>query len=238
MQKKGQLSCRVREWKKMSMTEKIDTELGGAPISKPSRQGLLVTDATNFLRALRRLHDKNDGILFWNEEQSFKIMLRSDMINSETYNFELVIVYDPTEDLNFSFETLLEMEHDGFMDDDNCSFIMDDFEVNVGAQTTDDDVILAMKKINALYSTRVCPCFRYFIKDSVEEACPYCVLSASRQDDAERLKCPICQETSMGNQLSPQPCCKQSLHPRCLAAWHGKPCPLCRAPSLVCFDFE
>lgn len=190
----------------------------------------LVKDPLNFLDALRRMHMCNDAVIFWNEERSFKIMLRSDAMDPDILTFELLIVYDEDTDPSGAFKEILENYHDGYFEEDDCSFVIDNFTLPSSSKSTDQAICSAMRKVNDAYDMTVCPCYKYIIKDGAE-ACVFCVLTAARQEEEkERVACPICHETGLENQMKVQPCCKQQMHSRCLARWQEKPCPLCRAP--------
>ncbi len=192
--------------------------------------GPLVRDAGSLAEALRRLMYTNDCVLFYNEQQTLKLMLRNDPIDSETIAFELCLVVPEDDDAMLK---LVELNNDGYLDDpttyviDSWSYPLEGF----GAEQARK----AMEAVNGAYELRVCPCGRYLIKDPTggdETACVFCTMTAAGPEARAGHYCPICCEQGARMHMVLQPCCQQLLHAGCLATWKAKSederCPLCR----------
>lgn len=199
----------------------------------PPAAGPLVRDADSMAEALRRLMYSNDCVLFYNEQQTLKLMLRNDPIDAETIAFELCIVVPEDDDAMLK---LVDLNNDGYLDDpttyvlDSWSYPLEGF----GAEQARKP----MEAVNRAYELRVCPCGRYLVKDhgtgpAEATACVFCTMVAAGAEARAEHYCPICCEQGARMHMALQPCCQQLLHSSCLATWHAKSdderCPLCRA---------
>lgn len=185
----------------------------------------LVADADSLLAVLKRLHALNDGVLFWNEQRSFKLMLRNDPMDADTVACELAMVYDDEDE---SFQRIIELANDGYLDEPG-TFVFDSWSFPA-ADLCAADVAKVMHAVNRAYLYRVCPCGKYLIKDDAP-LCVYCQL-VSTPADRDTHFCSICCEDGISMHMQRQPCCRQHLHSHCLATWRAKSrndaCPLCR----------
>jgi hypothetical protein len=196
---------------------------------------MFIKNAQNFTSALRRLNAHNDAMIFWNDARDLKLMIRADMSeeDDEWMTFDFVIVYDAESDRSGTRFELMDLEHDGYYDDDEDLFFIDDFRMPKCPSFDNEDTIKAMNLINKFYTTRVCPCSKYLIKNG-EASCTYCLLTADAKDAVE-FTCPICLDTIFGCHAVCQPCCSTHLHRACLDTWSNQSmdsarrCPLCRA---------
>lgn len=188
---------------------------------------MLVNDPVAMLATLKRLHVLNDGVLFWNEQRSFKLMLRNDPVDPESVACELAIVVD--EDDEGMMRVLEMMTNDGYMDEpgtlvvESWCFAASDVGLEEAAKV--------QHAVNRVYSYRVCPCAKYLIKDDAG-VCLFCQMTASADNSSWHF-CPICCEEGREMHMTLQPCCGQHLHARCMETWVHKSgddrCPLCRA---------
>jgi len=196
---------------------------------------MFIKNAQNFAAALRRLNAHNDAILFWNAARDLKLMIRADLSeeDDEWMTFDFVIVYDAESDRSGTRFEMMDLEHDGYYDDDEDLFFIDDFRMPKCPSFDNEDTIKAMNLINKFYTTRVCPCSKYLIKNG-EASCTYCLLTADAKDAME-FTCPICLDKIFGCHAVCQPCCSTHLHRGCLDTWSNQSmdsarrCPLCRA---------
>lgn len=186
--------------------------------------GLLVQHAESMASVMRRLHVANDALMFWNEQCSFKLMLRNDPVDPDTLACELALVTDEDSD----GAAMLEMCSDGYMDEpgtyviDSWSFPLEGF----GAE----DAAKVMHAVNDAYLIRACPCGRYLIKDDAP-MCTFCDMISGPQQRAAHF-CPICCDDGLAMHMQRMPCCQQRLHRHCMDAWKAKSgdarCPMCR----------
>ena len=194
---------------------------------------MLIHDAGNFLGGLKRLHDTNEGIVFPNFDGTFNMMLRSDSECDVDYmTFEVLVIHNPEKDETGCFYHLLERE---ISEDDDEEFILGVFCVNIESTKDSEDLVRAMHKLNSYHSIQICPCNKYFIRDS-KQICFYCEMTASI-DGMKVEKCTICHEETPIIAMRPQPCCKQYMHIHCMDRWMNSEasgenpnCPVCRAP--------
>lgn len=189
---------------------------------------VLVSDGSALLSALVRLHAHNDAIIFWNAEESFKILLRNDPVDLETYSFDLSILCE--EDADDSVNKLLQTEHDGYFDEPGV-FTFETISVSSSSRADSEDVRHAMNRINELWAYKICPCGAYLIKDE-GSMCNFCEMTLTPADREVHF-CPICHENSIQKHMTRQDCCSQYIHTTCLDTWYAKSdssgvCPLCR----------
>lgn len=185
----------------------------------------MVRDAFALLATLKRLHILDDGVLFWNEQRTFKIMLRNDPVDSETLACELAIIIDEDDD---ALAKILEMCSDGYMED-SCTYVAHTWSFPMEHFTVEEAAKI-MHVLNEVHQYRACDCGKYIIKDE-GTMCYFCQMTSSAPD-RECHFCPICCEDGVAMHMVEQPCCKQRLHTRCLKTWKSKSnndrCPFCR----------
>lgn len=197
------------------------------------RQNPLIADPLSLLAVVQRLHVSNDAVVFWNREETFKLLVRNDPVDEETCSFELAILCDEDEPDGARMLKCLQLEHDGFFDEPGV-FSVETLCVRRDATASDPDLLRAVGMINDVFEYTVCKCARYLIKDAQflvgePHLCLHCQLTA-RTGDADVDFCPICQEKSFTRHMETTPCCKQRLHTACADVWREKNvlCPLCR----------
>jgi hypothetical protein len=189
----------------------------------------LVCDGSALLSTLVRLHAHNDAIIFWNAEESFKILLRNDPVDLETYAFDLSILCE--EDADDPLNKMLQTEHDGFFDEPGV-FTFETTTVSQSSTADSDDVRTAMTRINDIWAYKICMCGSYLIKDD-GSMCNFCAMTLTPADREVHF-CPICHENSIRKHMTRQDCCSQYIHTSCLNTWYAKGdpssamCPLCR----------
>lgn len=185
----------------------------------------LVSDSHAMAAMLRRLHALNDAVTFWNEQRTFKLMVRNDPVDPETLACELVLVTDEDDD---SMVELMALMSDGYLEEPG-TFVLDTWSFSLDTFSAEDAARVA-KAVNDAYGYRVCPCGKYLIKDDAG-VCLYCQMTASAADRTSHF-CPICCEEGREMHMTRMPCCSNHLHTHCLATWHHKSgddrCPLCR----------
>lgn len=186
---------------------------------------MLVKDVHALLGTLRRLHALNEGVVFWNEQRTFKIMLRNDPVDADTLACEAALVFEEDDEV---MAGVLDLCNDGYMDDPT-TYVMHTWSFPM-AEVGVEDASKVQRALNDLHMTRVCDCAKYLVKDDAT-MCFYCHMTSTLAD-REHHFCPICCEEGLAMHMSEQPCCKQRLHARCMATWKSKSgddrCPLCR----------
>lgn len=194
----------------------------------------LIRDRRNFLDALRRVHNINEGIYFSNSEDSLDILLRSDPTIEDAMGFDLCVAYVGRDDsARHAIERCATMNEDG-------EYIYMSFMIDRNSTPDSLDVIHAVTEINMHYRMRMCPCNRHIVKDGLN-ICMFCHMTAST-DDLKPLMCTVCLEETPRVTLKRQACCKQYMHPLCLVRWEQSeasgadpPCPMCRASMKTMF---
>lgn len=190
----------------------------------------LVKNKERFWNVLKRVHESNDGLVYENEERSFKFMIRNDPEGGagKFMVMDLVIISSEEEE---RVQEVLELEHDGWWDDDN-DFVIESWEFEK-ANPDQDELQEMMDYVNCTYEYKICPCGKYFIKDK-KDACFFCEMTAS-EEDMKRETCPICLSDGFTMHMKRTKCCDQIVHRGCAKAWtlKGKSgtCALCRAPT-------
>lgn len=188
-------------------------------------ESLLVSDAGAMLNTVKRLHFINDGIIFWNEQRTFKLMLRNDPVDADTVSCELALVFEDDDEV---MQRVLDLTNDGYMDEPGV-FILDSWTHQL-ADFCADDARKIMNAVNDAYLYKTCPCGNYLVKDDAAH-CLFCQMT--RAPGQETHFCTICCEDGLAMHMTRQPCCQQRLHAHCLATWRTKSgddrCPLCRA---------
>ena len=200
-----------------------------APDLEAPGPGVLVREVTSLLAAMERLYLLNDSVCFWNADRSLRCGLRHDPSDDDDgVGFELYVVVDEDDP---GAKALFDMSDDGYVDDDG-TFVLHRWTFRLASFGPEDAATVA-SVINRLYLYRVCRCSKYLIKDDAF-LCVFCQMTATIGDRAV-VFCPICCEDGVAMHMTCVPCCQQTLHTRCLEAWHAKrtprTCPLCRAPA-------
>lgn len=189
--------------------------------------GKLVCDPQSMLGTLKRLHAINDAVLFWNEQRTFKLMLRNDPVDADTLACELAMVVPEDDD---AMMHVFELTHDGYIDEPG-TFILDSWSYNL-ADISAEEAAKVANVVNEAYLYKMCLCGNYLIKDDAS-MCVFCQMTSSAEDRLEHF-CSICCEDGMARHMVRQTCCGQHLHNNCLTTWKTKSrddrCPLCRAP--------
>lgn len=184
----------------------------------------LVKDAGAMADTLRRLHAQNESVIFYNDTQTLKLVLRNDPIDANTMACELAVAVEEGE------EKVLDFVTDGYVEDpttwvlESWSFPMEHFGEEDATKVTD--------AVNRAYLYRMCGCQQYVIKDD-SVLCLFCHMT-STADDTRMHFCPICCEEGVVKHMAGLPCCQQKIHQHCLKTWKAKSgdqrCPLCRQP--------
>lgn len=206
------------------MKRKREGDEGERERESDEREAMLVQDPRSMASALRRLMITNDAMLFYNQQQSLKLMIRNDPVDADTLACELAVVTDDDEQL----QRVMELNNDAYVDEpgtyviDSWSFPLKTFKP--------EDAAKVMAAVNAAYAVTVCPCGRYLIKDDAP-MCTFCDMTSRAGERATHF-CSICCEDGMEMHMTTMPCCQQLLHQRCLDTWKDKSgddrCPLCR----------
>lgn len=200
-------------------------DVKAAASQETGETGVLLSDPNALAGALIRLHAHNDGVLFWNEQRTFKLMLRNDPIDADTLACELAMLADE-DDTHMA--NLLDLTNDGYVDEPG-TYVLDEWSFDM-AEFGPQCVEPIMHAINRAYLYRVCPCGRYLVKDDAD-MCVFCHMTSTPSRKRTHF-CSICCEDGLEMHMTQQPCCKQHLHAKCLSTWHAKSscenCPLCR----------
>ena len=197
-------------------------------MSKPhaaAAVGALVRDPGALLETLRRMRVLNEAVMFRNQEDSLKLMLRNDPVGQDSLACDLCIV---TDDDDESLARMLDLHPDGYVEDPT-TYVLESWSFSCD-EVSSADLERVAAAVNAAYLLRICSCKRYLIKDDAEY-CYFCQLT-STAEDRERHFCPICCDEGVRMHMVLTGCCCQPLHRRCLDTWHAKSgngsCPLCR----------
>ena len=198
---------------------------------------LLVKSKEHFIHVLARLQANQEGVMFWNASREFRIMLRY----CDPESFDIAIVCDPSSKRDELLTGILSMECSGFMDEDDFCYVLENYpyEEEHTATSTSATSTKSMRKLNEVYTWRLCACAGYFVKSLAHEECLYCTLSSEECSDdtattTTRTDCPVCLRTSAMAAMSKQSeCCGQYIHALCLKQWLARnpTCPLCRQPA-------
>lgn len=185
----------------------------------------LVAEAESLYHSVRRLHRTNESVLFWNEQRSFKLMLRNDPVDADTVSCELAMVVDEDDD---DMARLMDLMTDGYLEEPG-TFVLDSWTFK-DKEFTEEGARKIQFAINAAHRYRVCPCAAYVIKDD-GAVCVFCQMTRTRADKESHF-CAICCEDGMRMHMTRQDCCQHYLHKHCMATWRSKSgderCPLCR----------
>jgi len=191
--------------------------------------GMLVYDHLSMFHVIKRLHNVNDAVMFWNEERTFKLMLRNDPGDDASIGCELSVVFDEDDE---RMQRVLDLTNDGYMDEPGV-FVLDTWSFPE-AEFSYEDARKVMNAINNAYLFKVCPCGSYMIKDD-SSICVFCQMTSTPQGRLVHW-CSICCEDGMAMHMRQQACCQQYLHAKCIRTWRAKSgddrCPLCRQPGV------
>ena len=187
------------------------------------------------------MYRQNEALLFHNTDKSFKIMIRPSFPDVEQeeqtlMQFDLLIVYEESEDLHGKFFDILTFEYSGFMEDGD--FTLDSLEIPKDETADGEHVAEAIRSIESVYAMTICDCYKYFKKDTDFDLCLFCQLTMppSNPEEEEQAVCVICQEPVYPTTQGIQKCCKQVMHPKCLEMWllprPTRACPVCRSESM------
>jgi hypothetical protein len=199
---------------------------------------VIIRDPDALLSVLQRLQATTGAICMFNADRTFHLMLRSiDMGGDDDDNrtdddlcFDVCLV-KPDEDSvvdDAQWDTILQLEHDGYIDEDDLVFVMDEWTVS--ARCPDRRTLLhAVQRINSVFAMSICPCKQYFIKDG-GDICPFCQLTSTAAD-LKPAYCCVCATTMPRKHMVSQPCCAQPIHAHCLQTWQVRSgdlrCPMC-----------
>lgn len=198
---------------------------------------MFVSDRSQFLKTLRRVHADGSYIMYPNADDTLRFMLR-DMAQGgagKYMTFELVMVLD---DEDGRVAKALRYEHDEYADEDDAvGRVIGDLELGKGSP--DEDELEELDEFQALVNKtrgyRICPCETYLIKDDADK-CFACEMRAVAADLVEDT-CPICLEQALMMHMKRTKCCGKLVHRGCSAAWAASgsssapTCPLCRGDS-------
>lgn len=196
---------------------------------------VVIREPDVLVAVLQRLRSTESAVCMFNVDRTFQIMLRTKEMDDDDDPNELffdVCIKKLEDDDNMDdaqWENILELEHEGFYDDDDAVFVMDEWGLLVGDPDR-STLVEAVTCINKLFAMTVCPCNAYFIKDG-GDMCPYCQLTCTAAD-MKRAFCCVCQSETALKHMVHQSCCSQPVHTKCLTAWHARSgcgqCPMCR----------
>lgn len=186
-------------------------------------------------------HTRNEGVLFKNGSNEFKIMLRPSFDESddpqEETQFQVCIIADPND--GEDIREAVEMEFEGVYDEEDDSVVIV-HEIPVAKisdlKTDSHEVGEVRKRVNEIYEWRICSCGKRFVKRPEDAVCLLCDLTASDRERAaladESRACAICLDNCGNRHAKRMKCCSAFVHDRCSRKWlsgHGN-CPHCRAP--------
>lgn len=198
---------------------------------------MLIKEPTHLTACLERLRKHNTGVIFYNCDETFKLLLRNDPTVLEgLIGAEICIVYgldengDPATPQDEVVQRVVQLDPDGYEDEED-TFVLGNFAFDADDVEGATD---AAARINDIFAMTICRCQRYFIKDRScqgNDLCPFCTMTSTK-DDIARQFCCVCQEISAKMHMIKQPCCSQHIHTACLNKWHGTvgeiQCPMCR----------
>lgn len=205
----------------------------------------------SFVNVVRKLHERQSTLCFYNSTREFKILLRTVPESQETMKhleLQCIILAEPEDSSDDSdsddgttphkIRKILDMDFEGYWDedDDEC-YVAESVQLNVPLESTAVSTKEAIAFINNLYLTKVCPCCQYLVRPP-DDLCLACELSGTHADLQQDM-CPICHDPAYKMHRTLQSCCRQSMHKKCLQTWasHRRrkgedvTCPVCRSIS-------
>ena len=221
----------------------MDAEENAPP---PSRvvafaQAEYVSSNASAFEALRKMHSRNEGIIFDNIDGDIRLMVRpvfedESSVGAEDVEFQIAVL---NEDDDEALTKALEREFDGAFDmDDEETFIVDSVDVTKMSELNPEhpDVEKFRKIVNKVHGWRLCHCGLGFIKEQDDAFCMRCSLTCSDKEreangDSDN-DCVVCMEPSGTRFSREMKCCKKRTHDRCLKRWlsTSNTCPHCRHP--------
>lgn len=196
--------------------------------------GGLVRDCAALLACAMRLHLSNEAVAFWNASREFRMLLRNDPTEPGVVAFELCIMPGDEDDDEGDdrLARVLELEHDGYLDDDDGLFVLAGYSFPLEDVVRSPDMLEeARAYVNRVHAYSICKCGAYLIKDGAR-MCLFCQLTDDPSAPADQF-CAICHDTGAARHMVTQACCGQALHRSCSATWASVSkdarCPLCRA---------
>lgn len=224
----------------------VDLTAAAKPPAQDPRPAplVIIREPDALIPVLQRLKATSAAICMFNADRTFQIMLRSIDIemgdddenrenrnDDDELNFDVCLV-KPDEDSvvdDAQWETILQLEYDGYLDGDDMVFVMDEWTLS--ARGSDRKTLLdAVQRINSVYAMSICPCKQYFIKDG-GDMCPFCQLTSTAAD-LKPAYCCVCASTMPRKHMVCQPCCAQPIHAHCLQTWQVRSgdlrCPMCQ----------
>jgi hypothetical protein len=218
----------------------VRVSASGESSSSTSRGGIASSNASVYAFMVSS-HARNDGILFKNGSNEFKIMVRPSFDESddpqEDAQFQVCIIADPNDPDDV--REAVELEFEGVYDEeDDTTVIVHEIPVFKMSELKEDskEVDDVRKRVNEVYEWRVCHCGKRFIKNGEDSMCLLCVLTASDKERAalkdEDRECSICFDPCGERFAKRLKCCGAHLHDRCSRKWLAAhmTCPRCRAP--------
>lgn len=189
----------------------------------------VIPSVSGFLGCLRRLHNHNDAVMFWNHDKDFRIMIRNDPCDDVTLGFEICIIADEDDDIC----NVLQLSCLGpaaYCEDD--TYVLETYSLSMEEVTAKPSLLEpALECVNSIFNYSMCPCGDHLIKDD-SAICYYCQLSSS-VDDMTQAFCFVCHQTSIKKHMKLLDCCHQYLHRACLEKWENvaadASCPHCRS---------
>lgn len=189
----------------------------------------IISNRDRFWSSLKRLYKNNDGIMFKNKDDTFKIMIRPDPDGSAGHFvvFDLVIVF---EESNTTLNKILELTTDGWFSEDNdMEYVVESWEFDKRNPDV-SELKEMMEYTNKTYNFVFCQCGKHFIKDG-GDMCVFCEMTGS-DEDFEKFECPICMEEGYNMHSKLSKCCSNKMHKMCYDRWYkegNKKCAICRA---------
>ena len=190
-----------------------------------------VTSERALHAAMVLMHAHNDGLLFENVSNEFRVLFRASLEDSsseEECAFEVAVYTDDERRI----EKALKSELVGYFDDDS-TYVVDSVAVrDMRALAADGTpVTKLMTLLNDVWSWRVCVCGKMFCKNDAER-CLRCILTDTEEDLRHAAEpCLVCHDPCGRRFSTRMDCCGARMHTRCLSRWTAmnETCPHCRA---------
>ena len=183
------------------------------------------TDPESVKGALQRLYNMNECVLFWNEEHTFKLMLRNDPDTPENNElaFELVLIVDDEDE---GMVRMLELLGGGCLEEPGI-YVLHEWMFD---ELTMERAGNVMARLNAAYFMKICPCGEAIIKDEADTCC-LCHMKLNTVNKVKHF-CAICHSEGMALHMTRRSC-GHYFHTTCLAKWDAVSagwCPVCKRP--------
>ena len=182
----------------------------------------LFTCAESVKGALGRLYAMNECVIFWNEDRTFKLMLRNDPDTPENDEvaFELVLIVDDDDE---GMARMLELL--GASEDEPGVHVLHQWMFE---ELTVERAADVMAKLNGAYLMKLCPCGEALIKDDADVCC-LCHMKLDEENGTKHF-CAICHSDGRELHMIRRPC-GHMFHKRCSVKWCSMSdgwCPLCK----------